>query len=182
MADRRFFTGSFIEWLHSHCVTTDAGFTSPCWLWQGNLNKAGYGQAYVPQKFGPTGSKLPRIHRVAYQLLVGPIPKGLVIDHLCRNRSCCNPIHLEPVTLGENTRRGLHGALRPEGWSASKAALWARYGITETHCGKGHEFTPENTYVAKVGQRTCRRCQADWARNRKLNRTVSDDSPSREAA
>ena len=53
-------------------------------------------------------------HRVAYEELVGPIPDGLVLDHLCRNRRCCNPEHLEPVTDGENTRRGNHTKLSLE--------------------------------------------------------------------
>jgi hypothetical protein len=52
------------------------------------------------------------VHRDVYEQLVGPIPEGLVLDHLCRNRSCCNPAHLEPVTTAENVRRGLNGVLR----------------------------------------------------------------------
>lgn len=70
-----------------------------CWEWQGELNRNGYGRVWV------NGRRL-MAHRVAYQLLVGEIPEGLVLDHLCKVRRCCNPDHLEPVTVRENTLRG----------------------------------------------------------------------------
>ncbi len=77
-------------------------------------------------------------HRVAYELAIGPVPDGLVVDHLCFNRACVRPGHLEPVTQQENVMRA------------------------RTHCRKGHEFTPENTYVRPGGtggiQRICRTC------------------------
>jgi hypothetical protein len=69
---------------------------SGCHVWQGRKNAKGYGQV------GRHGLA----HRVAYEAACGPIPDGLVIDHLCRNRACCNPAHMEPVTPGENVRRG----------------------------------------------------------------------------
>ena len=71
-----------------------------CWQWKGSLTYDGYGS------FGGTGS-----HRYVYELLVGPIPTGLTIDHLCRNTWCCNPDHMEPVTRAENTRRAHAGRL-----------------------------------------------------------------------
>lgn len=76
-----------------------------CWVWTGNRTSAGYGQVWARRR-------MLLVHRVVYEQLVGPIPEGLVIDHLCRNRSCCNPAHLEPVTTAENVRRGLNGILR----------------------------------------------------------------------
>lgn len=85
------------------------------------------------------GSKLLLLaHRVAWELEHGPIPEGLVIDHLCGNTLCVRTSHLEPVTPLEN---------------------WRRNG--GTHCGRGHEFTPENTYRDPRGWRRCRRCHAE---------------------
>ena len=72
---------------------------SGCWLWLGELNRNGYGRLSV-------GGRRAMAHRLAYELLVGPIAPGLVLDHLCRVRCCCNPAHLEPVTVRENTHRG----------------------------------------------------------------------------
>lgn len=70
-----------------------------CWLWCGEINRNGYGRVWI-------GGKRLMTHRVVYELLVGPIEDGLVLDHLCRNRRCCNPKHMEPVTVRENTLRG----------------------------------------------------------------------------
>lgn len=83
-------------------------------------------------------------HRYAYELLVGPIPEGLHIDHLCRVRLCVNPAHLEAVTCHENNRR-----------STSPTAVNAK----KTHCPRGHEYTEENTYFAPPdGRRMCKPC------------------------
>lgn len=79
---------------------------SGCWLWTGAL-RDGYGRV----KFN--GSVTQEAHRASYEFHIGPIPEGLVIDHLCRNRSCINPSHLEPVTQGENIRRGETGRHTP---------------------------------------------------------------------
>jgi hypothetical protein len=73
---------------------------SGCWEWQGSLNIGGYGQFYFNRKNHPA-------HRVSYELHIGPFPAGLVTDHLCRNRKCVNPTHLEAVSLKENTLRGI---------------------------------------------------------------------------
>lgn len=105
-----------------------------CWEWRGSVWN-GYGQ------FRSHGITV-RAHRYAYELLVGPIPDE-TLDHLCRNRACVNAEHLEPVSAVENARRG-----------ESVPAVNAR----KTHCKRGHEFTPENTYVWKPGHRACKTC------------------------
>src|SRR5579875_211929 len=74
--------------------------TDSCWLWTGAVTSSGYGSV------GHSG-RARSTHRLAYELLTGDIPSGLTIDHLCRNKLCCNPKHLEPVTIGENVRRSL---------------------------------------------------------------------------
>lgn len=118
-----------------------------CWEWTAALvNSDGYGAFYYD------GNRSGRAHRYAYQHYIGPIPEGLTIDHLCRNRKCVNPDHLEAVTNKENLRRG-----------ESPTAINAR----KTHCIHGHEFTPENTLWEKKG-RACRECKR--ARNREADR------------
>lgn len=74
---------------------------SGCWLWTGARNDSGYGRV------GIGGSRTGAVHRVAYELLIGPVPAALDLDHLCRVRHCFNPKHLEPVTRSENLRRGV---------------------------------------------------------------------------
>lgn len=108
-----------------------------CWLWRGYVGKDGYGQVrFERQSY--------RIHRVIYAALVGPILPGLTLDHLCRNRACVNPAHLEIVSKGENVLRG-------DGVSAKYARA--------THCKHGHPFSPENTVWRFHRSRPCRRCR-----------------------
>lgn len=116
-----------------------------CWEWQG-AQVNGYGRVRWEGQ-----SAL--VHRVVYAFLVGPIPAGQEIDHLCRNRACANPAHLEAVPHAENIRRG--------------AAADARYNAT--HCKHGHLRTPENIYVHPNRGRCCRPCIAA-ARQRYIER------------
>ena len=110
-----------------------------CWEWTGTMHREGYGALQHEQR------KM-LAHRAVYELLVGPIPDGMTLDHLCRNRACVNPLHLEPVTLAENVRRG-----------ESPPARNAR----KTHCPRGHSYDEGNTYITpSTGHRQCRTCIA----------------------
>jgi hypothetical protein len=140
-----------LESIRGHVSKADSG----CLEWTGVLGKGGYGMLHVANRSRPrAGSVMRSVHRVVWEMLCGPIPHGLVIDHLCRNRRCVNPAHMEVVTPVENTLRGDVGK------------HWAR----RTHCKHGHEYTAENTRVVR-GARVCRECQrisalSRWRRRR----------------
>lgn len=113
-----------------------------CIIWTGFLDRDGYGQ------FTAAGRRNVRAHRWAYEHHVGPIPDGLVIDHLCRVRHCVNPEHLEVVTVRENTLRGL-----------APTALNARKAV----CKYGHPLVGRNV-VLIPGGRSCRTCRVESTR------------------
>lgn len=119
-----------------------------CWEWTGAKNWVGYGQFRFNKKFGLA-------HRFSYELFKEEIPDNLEIDHLCRNRLCVNPDHLEAVTHKINMNRGNGGK-----------ACW-KFQKSKTHCPHGHEYTKENTRIYK-NKRFCRKCSVIKSRNFKL--------------
>lgn len=133
-------------WSRVNKAGTLAPMLGPCWTWTGYTGRDGYGRFHLHGR-----NQL--AHRYAYTQLAGPIPDGLVIDHLCRNTVCVNPAHMEPVTPAENTRR-------------SEPAM-------RTHCIHGHEFTTANTYyrtASSGGVRQCRACNSDAVARYKARR------------
>lgn len=117
---------------HNQRLVADRG----CLLWTGPKDRKGYGRLYH------AGAQH-HAYRLAFELAKGPIPHGMVIDHLCRRPACCNPEHLECVTRAENVLRG-----------ASFAAINA----AKDSCIHGHPFDEANTYRRPSGHRDCRAC------------------------
>lgn len=140
------------------CIVSPAP-AAKCIIWTAAEKSNGYGAFW-------DGTRTLRAHRYSYELVIGPVPVDLVLDHLCRVRICVNPAHLEPVTQEENRRRGLHGVLSrraqqpPRGEKKEPA----------TQCRKGHEYTPENTRWDRPskdhpnGRRRCRTCRREQKR------------------
>lgn len=123
--------------LKNYMPVTESG----CWIWMLALLKGGYGRIKI-------GKITKLAHRVAYELLKGPIPDGLEIDHLCRVRCCINPNHLEPVSYLENIRRGEGNAAATKAHAANQRA--------KTQCPKGHLYN----YISPQGKRACSICRA----------------------
>lgn len=113
---------------------------SGCFIWLMALNDAGYGMLNVAEK---GVNRVRRVHRLYYEFIKGPIPKGLVLDHKCRVRCCCNPDHLQPVTIRENNLLG-------ESFCAEEAG--------KTHCPSGHPYGGSNLFYDTRGARKCRTC------------------------
>ncbi|MFF1916144.1 HNH endonuclease signature motif containing protein [Streptomyces sp. NPDC058239] len=155
-------SGDIEERFWARVDKTDSG----CWLWVSSSRAGNYGDFHF------AGVRY-RAHVWAYERFVGPVPKGLQLDHLCHtndsscaggveclHRRCVNPAHLEPVTARENILRGnsIHAA------NAAK-----------THCVKGHPFDAANTHVKSRGNRVCRTCQrASMARYRARKKASTD--------
>lgn len=121
-----------------------------CWIWLGAIHKNGYGST-------TNGSRSAKeyVHRLSYKLWKGEIPQGHELDHLCRNRSCFNPDHLEPVTRRINTLRGI-GPKKLGQINSGK-----------THCKSGHPFDEANTRYRPTGGRSCRECAKVLAAKRR---------------
>jgi len=113
--------------------------TDGCWLWKGRTIRTGYGHFLWTENGKRLGTTA---HRVAYILTIGHPEPGLDLDHLCRNRLCVNPLHLEPCTHQENIKRGRSGAFNRE----------------KTHCSRGHAYDEANTARGSKGERVCRKC------------------------
>jgi len=122
-----------------------------CWPWTACRSSDGYGHIRIE-------GSVYKAHRVVYELMVGPIPVGLEIDHLCRNRACVRPDHLEPVTKTTNVRRGL-------------AMVNGAQNAAKTHCPAGHPYDAENTRVGRtrmgIAYRVCRTCDRERVRRKR---------------
>jgi len=123
-----------------------------CWVWTGTKTAGGYGQMRVG------GKRKDYTHRVSYRLHKGPIPEGLAIDHLCKNRACANPEHLEAVHPKVNAMRGDAPGI---------------VAYRTNRCFQGHEFTPENTVIMSGKWRRCRTCVNAWQRERRAKKKAA---------
>ena len=117
-----------------------------CWIWTGSKSRTGYGNFHLSQV--AHGRKMSRAHRFIYLFLTGQSGEGLVCDHLCKNRACVNPNHIELVGSVENIKRGNAGIRQKE----------------KTACPRGHAYSEENTIYTKEGYRRCRVCNRVWAK------------------
>lgn len=133
----------------------DTATASGCWLWTGSTKASGgYGQFRITEGVNA------RPHRVAWTLLVGPIPEGLVLDHLCRVRNCVNPSHLEPVTVRVNTLRG------------NSVASDAMRAFERGVCTRGHTLAVTGMRANGRG-RACNQCRIDDVRRWREARAAS---------
>jgi hypothetical protein len=136
MAHRQYTDAERLELALQKVARTESG----CWDWTGTIATNGYGRM-------PLGKRNRRqaAHRFVYEQVVGTVPDGMQLDHLCGNRRCVNPSHLEPVTSRENNLRS--------------PSCMASVNAAKTHCAQGHPFEGRNLIVSKRGQRVCRKCE-----------------------
>ena len=123
-----------------------------CWEWTAGKYPEGYGSFWL-------NGRTRQAHRVLYELMIGSIPVGLHLDHLCRNRSCVRPAHLEPVTPRENLRRG--------------PRAFGRFHLEKSHCPQGHPYDGPNLRITADGWRSCRACKKEYDRKRRSRCTLS---------
>lgn len=130
-----------------------------CWMWQGCI-KNGYGSFWIRDSSYKNGGKMVGAHRYAYEIYFGEIEKGKIIHHICGNKPCTNPLHMRLVSsYGKHTVEH-----HPESEFAQNKI--------KTHCIRGHEFTPDNTYIDRKGRRTCRACRKMYIRKRDKEKIV----------
>ena len=128
-------------------------FGGDCWEWMGAASSNGYGNFYLGGGRGEP--RYIRAHRMAWRLLVGPLPNDVHLDHRCLNLRCVNPDHVEPVSASTN--------------------LWRRWLSKRTHCPQGHPMTSANTYVTARGGRQCKACRAESERRRRVRLKGGDE-------
>lgn len=131
------------RWFSRHIVEQ-----GDCWIWTGHRDRNGYGSSRINRKNAP-------VHRVTYEYFIVEVPDGLELDHLCRNRSCVNPWHLEPVTRAINMQRAV---------GCGQYDRSRRPDPNRTHCSKRHRLVGDNVYISSRGNKSCRSCQRDNAR------------------
>lgn len=132
----------------------------PCWIWKRSTDRKGYGRVCV-------NGKNVTVHRYVWKQTNGPIPIGLVIDHVCRNRACCNVAHLRLVTPKVNSTENANG--------------FAAINAAKTHCKYGHPYDEANTFIYKGrdgrATRHCRTCQRVSAKARELKKKAKQGGP-----
>lgn len=124
-----------------------------CWVWVGAVTPHGYGAFWV-------GGQMRPAHRFSYEQMVAEIPEGLHLDHLCRNRACVNPWHLDPVTCQVNVSRG----------DSAHGGVWVQRQKAQTHCPQGHPLKADNLYVTPKGGRVCITCNRASTRRSRQRR------------
>lgn len=123
--------------------------TEDCWIWTAARLATGYGLWHPPKA---SGRKMGVAHRFAFEAMVGPIPEGLQLDHLCRTPGCVKPTHLEPVTHQENQLR--------------------RRGVKD-ECRQGHDLNAANKYIRADGSYQCRACNREYVRAKRAAKRVA---------
>lgn len=147
MAVPQIFGFRVVAYIRDRVSVEDRGHSTACWVWQRCVKEDGYAVGKPPGH-----DRITRIARAALEASVGPIPRGLEVDHLCQVRSCCNPSHLEAVTHAENM---------------------VRQAASRKSCRNGHPFAGDNLYIFPSGVRTCRTCKANREKNRPPRKAIA---------